>query len=349
MTLLSNILRLAALAAFAAANIIHNEYRGVDAAIAPATLFTVLMLWKPRRVFIVLAAIFVALPAFRFFNLAALADVAQAHRYFNHLFLLLSGVLAVTAGVLGLLPARPADAGRTAARIRYAGLAAMFGGVLAVAVTPLMVMVKYATGWSIIPRPAWTFLAGDVLDPLVSLGTPVQMWVAYGAIYTVALLLMLAGLAALCVRTMARGDRPTMIALSVVLLGLCLVIPGDALHTATWHLGGATLPRPGLNQVASTGFAMALIGEQFVLAGSFAVGIVALFRKSLDWRLAWLFVAVAPSAVLLTMTTFPTLPSGAFWVFSIAMIVAGRSLRVDHTKSTRWGNTTKPALMPHYR
>ena len=26
------------------------------------------------------------------------------------------------------------------------------------------------------------------------------------------------------------------------------------------------------------------------------------------------------------MTTFPTLPSGAFWVFSIAMIVAGRSL-----------------------
>ena len=173
----------------------------------------------------------------------------------------------------------------------------MFGGVLAVAVTPLMVMVKYATGWSIIPRPAWTFLAGDVLDPLVSLGTPVQMWVAYGAIYTVALLLTLAGLAALCVRAMARGDRPTMISLSVVLLGLCLVIPGDALHTATWHLGGATLPRPGLNQVASTGFAMALIGEQLVLAGSFAVGIIALFRKSLDSRLAWLFVAVAPSAV----------------------------------------------------
>ena len=73
----SRVWMFAALVAFAAANIIHNEYRGVDAAIAPATLFTALMVWKPCRVFIILAAIFVALPAFRLLKLAALADAAS--------------------------------------------------------------------------------------------------------------------------------------------------------------------------------------------------------------------------------------------------------------------------------
>lgn len=95
----------AAYAAFLAANLIHNRFL-VDAAIVPSGVFVALMLWKPHRVFLLAAAICVAAPALGFFKPNALLEPTGVLRFLNHMFLLAGGLLAVAAGIVGVLPSR---------------------------------------------------------------------------------------------------------------------------------------------------------------------------------------------------------------------------------------------------
>ena len=57
-----------------------------------------------------------------------------------------------------------------------------------------MVIIKYMTGWAIIPEPAWVAPAQQALGDLLQFAAPPALWTVYGSGYTVALLLMLAGL-----------------------------------------------------------------------------------------------------------------------------------------------------------
>ncbi|MGH9718898.1 MAG: hypothetical protein ACRD8O_01685, partial [Bryobacteraceae bacterium] len=198
-------------------------------------------------------------------------------------------------------------------RSRAAGYAAMAGGALGVLLGPILVMVKYMTGWSVIPEPSWIAVIRPALGPLLTFATPVRLWVVYGSLYTLALLLMLAGLLALAIQTRNRTGRVQPRGLLVLLFGLCLVIPGDAVHTATWHQNGLTVPTPGTNPLANTGYAVHMMGMNVVLIGSLLTGISALRRRLLANWLAWLFVLVAPSAVLLSLTLLPTSPGGGLW------------------------------------
>ncbi len=48
-----------------------------------------------------------------------------------------------------------------------------------------MVMAKYSTGCSIIPKPArWVAEVRPLVDPLLSLASPVVIWQTYGSLYT---------------------------------------------------------------------------------------------------------------------------------------------------------------------
>lgn len=72
------------------------------------------------------------------------------------------------------------------------GAAGLIGGILGVILAPIMVMIKYLTGWSIIPKPFWIDIVSPSLDPLLSFATPPGLWMVYGGVYTISLLLMLA-------------------------------------------------------------------------------------------------------------------------------------------------------------
>lgn len=210
-------------------------------------------------------------------------------------------------------------------RIRRAGLAAMLGGLLALAVTPLQVLVKYATGWAIIPEPAWVGLARSALLPLVSFATPVQLWIVYGALYTLSLALMASGLLALRARVAA--PAAWRLALAALVAALFAVAIGDALHTASWHWGGEQLPRANLNPVASAGISVEYLGLPLLFAASLALGIASLRGARLPRLLALLLVAVAPGGVALTVTLLPAMPGGPLAVFAVAMIGLGAFLR----------------------
>lgn len=119
---------------------------------------------------------------------------------------------------------------------RVPGTAAIIGGVMGAILAPFMVIVKYLTGWSVIPEPSWIAAATPALGGLLDFTTPVRLWVVYGSLYTLALILMLAGLLALAIRTGERSGRVRPTGLWILIAGLCLVIPGDAVHT----------PRPGI-------------------------------------------------------------------------------------------------------
>jgi hypothetical protein len=200
----------------------------------------------------------------------------------------------------------------------------MTGGILGIALAPLLVAVKYLTGWAIVPEPFWIPMVKPILGALLTFGTPVRMWVVYGRLYTVALVLMLGGVVTLALQLGRRAPR----GLWILTAGLALVIGGDAVHTATWHQHGLTIPTPGSNPVANTGYAVHMMGMNVVLVGSLMAGITMLRRRLLVPWLAWCFILVAPCAVALSLTLLPTSPSGGLWMFSLAMIAVGHRLGV---------------------
>ncbi len=205
----------------------------------------------------------------------------------------------------------------------YVGYAAMAGGALGLLLAPIMVIIKYMTGWAVIPEPIWIEAARDAMGGLLRFATPAGLWMTYGSAYTVALLLMLAGLVGLSRHMRDAGGRLRTKGYWIVLAGVCMVIPGDAIHTWTWHQNGLTIPTPGTNPVANTAYAVHMMGMNFVMIGSIAVGLSALRRKFLARWLAWMFVLIFPSAVLASTTVLPTTPSGALWLFSAMMIACG--------------------------
>jgi hypothetical protein len=212
---------------------------------------------------------------------------------------------------------------RNGSRHAYVGYAAMAGGGLGMLLAPIMVIIKYMTGWAIIPEPMWVGPAQEALGGLLQFATPAGLWMAYGSAYTLALLLMLVGFVGLCGKSRdARGRLHTR-GYWIVVAGLCMVIPGDAIHTWTWHQHGLLTPTPGTNPVANTAYAVHMMGMNFVMVGATTVGVAALRRRFLAPWLAWTFVLIFPSAVLASVSVLPTTPSGALWLFSLLMVACG--------------------------
>jgi hypothetical protein len=212
-------------------------------------------------------------------------------------------------------------------RSRIAGTAAIVGGILGVFLGPIMVMVKYQTGWAVIPEPAWIAAATPVFGPLLNFGTPVTRWIVYGSVYTFALVLMFVGLLAAAIHIKERTGGAQLLGLWVLLVGLGLVIAGDAVHTATWHQNGLTVPTPGTNLVANTGYATHMMGMNLVMVGSLVAGIAALRRRILATWIGWVLALLPATIVAISLTLLPTTPSGGLWMFSVFMIAIGYSLR----------------------
>jgi len=205
----------------------------------------------------------------------------------------------------------------------FAGHVAMVGGTMGLLLAPMLVIVKYMTGWAVIPQPLWVRPAQEALSGLLQFATPPGLWMVYGTAYTIALLCMLVGLLALAPRLRHLAGRAPIAGYWIVIIGMCLVIPGDAIHTWTWHQGGLTTPTPGTNPLANTAYAVHMMGMNFIMVGSMVVGVSAVRRKFLTAWLAWSFVLIFPSALLASVTILPTTPSGALWWLSAIMVISG--------------------------
>lgn len=222
----------------------------------------------------------------------------------------------------------------------YLGYGAMAGGAMGLLLAPIMVIVKYLTGWAVIPEPRWVEIAQDALGGLLKFAAPPGLWMAYGSAYTVALLLMLVGLVGLSGPMRDSQGRLHTRGYWILLVGFFMVIPGDAIHTWPWHQNGLMTPTPGTNPVANTAYAVHMMGMNFVMVGALTIGVSALRRKFLAPWLAWSFVLIFPSAVIASTTVLPTTPSGALWWFSVVMMACGYLLAAG--KQDRLRTRTDP-------
>ena len=201
---------------------------------------------------------------------------------------------------------------------RWIGYLTMLGGALALVLAPAMVAIKYMTGWAIVPEPFWVDRAESWLAGTFPTATPAELWMGFGTAYSIALLLMFGGLVVLGPDLRGRsGVQRTGYWLLVG--GLALVIPGDAIHSWTWHQNGLSVPTPGTNPTANTAYATHMMGMNFIMLGSLLLGAAALRRRTLAPWLAWMFALVFPSALLASLTLLPTTPAGGLWLFSIVM------------------------------
>lgn len=210
------------------------------------------------------------------------------------------------------------------------GYLTMLGGVMALVLAPFMVAIKFMTGWAIIPEPFWVPAAKAWLAATFPTKTPAELWMGFGTGYSVALLLMLGGLLALAPRLEGRTGAQR-VGYWLLAGGLALVLPGDAIHSWTWHQNGLTIPTPGSNPIANTAYAAHMMGMNFVMVGSLLLGVTALRRRTLAPWVGWMLVLVFPAAILASLSLLPTTPSGALWLFSILMGLCGYLVARDRT------------------
>lgn len=104
---LGTALLVASFAALVAALLVHYRFSvaGIlrDVVLYPAAVCTGLLVWKRRPWEYALAAITIALPAWAFFEAAALSEPGETGRFVNHLLLLLAAGLATAGGVAGFV------------------------------------------------------------------------------------------------------------------------------------------------------------------------------------------------------------------------------------------------------
>jgi hypothetical protein len=208
------------------------------------------------------------------------------------------------------------------AKTPWIGYLTTLGGAMALMLAPLMVAIKYMTGWAIIPEPFWVPTAKAWLAAAFPRTTPVELWVGFGTAYSVALLLMLGGLLALAPHLKGR-TRGQQVGYWLLVGGLALVLSGDAIHSWTWHQNGLTIPTPGSNPIANTAYATHMMGMNGVMLGSLLLGVTALRRRTLAPWAGWMLTLVFPAALLASLALLPTTPSGALWLLSVFMGLSG--------------------------
>ena len=202
----------------------------------------------------------------------------------------------------------------------------MIGGILAMLLAPIMVIIKYMTGWNIIPEPSWIEPVSGFLSPILSFAPAQELWSFYGTFYSLALLMMISGIWLLWKPLRLIPSRWLKIAFWIFFAGLVQVLAGDFVHSITWHQNGIMTPTPGSNPVANTGYAVGMMGMNFILIGSLIFGIKALQGKYLPKWLAWSFILITPSAPLLSTTVLPTTPSGGLLFFALISVLLGYQL-----------------------
>lgn len=196
----------------------------------------------------------------------------------------------------------------------------LLAGTVALALGPVMVAIKYLTGWRIIPVPWWVDALG-AMESLQRLGPATRLWTAFGSVYAVALAVLLAGLVRW--RGSLGGETGTAgrLAHGVAVLGLAMTVMGDAVHSWLWYRTGIAIPTPGSDPLPNRAYAVHMMGMNLFMLGTLALGIVRLRARSAPQWLSWGLVAILPAAVLASVTWLPTTPSGALWWFHLLMML----------------------------
>ncbi len=218
-------------------------------------------------------------------------------------------------------------------RVRWAGLAALLGGLLCVLLTPIQASI-----FSRADAPPLVLAAGPLLDLANRIhGTfgprlGLDEYYLYGRMFFLVYLAVIAGLVGLHA-LQSRGVPRERLWFRVVLGGLSLALVGDVV--AYWGGSGDISESP----VQGLGFTFEMLAVLVVLIGSVFYGRITLRGNVVPTWAAWLLVIAGPAAIPVVFLT-NYIPHGAVLPLSLAMAVVGyflltRGRRADRQMRSR--------------
>lgn len=201
-------------------------------------------------------------------------------------------------------------------RMRWAGLAALLGGLLCVLLTPIQASI-----FSGADAPPLVLAAGPLLDLANRIhGTfgsrlDLDAYYLYGRMFFLVYLGVIAGLVGLHA-LQSRGIPRERLWFRVVLGGLSLALFGDVV--AYWGGSGDISDSP----VQGLEFTFEMLAVLVVLIGSVFYGRITLRGNVVPTWAAWLLVIAGPAAIPVVFLT-NYIPHGAVLPLSLAMAVVG--------------------------
>lgn len=205
--------------------------------------------------------------------------------------------------------------------IRWGGLAAMLGGVLAIVLTPFATFAGFLAGPSrTYPEMSWAQLVEPLVTPFIGFGTPGEVYATYGKAFFPVYLLFLIGLVSLHAHISGRAGRLERRGFQVALLGLVMNLIGNI---GDYWLGEEVLHQPlwGISFVIGT-----MLGTLVYMVGSVLLGISILWTRVLPRWSGWTLIIAPTLGIVLGVWLVRHLPSALVLPVGLGWIIPGYAL-----------------------
>ncbi len=210
--------------------------------------------------------------------------------------------------------------------LKYSGLSAMWGGVLGVASAVLTAAAYYNQVWSQASAPRWADALIAWLPSALQFDAPRQVYLAYGRLFLLVYVLLLAGALGLQVCCLLRGAGRPGWGFRLVAAGLAMGLVGNL---ADYWLGTQAAGRAA----SVIGFIIgAELGALVYTAGALLMA-WQLYRKGPLLRWQVLLFGLAPLlGILLSFWGVRHIPAGFILPVSLSWLVIGLHMWIEQTQ-----------------
>lgn len=202
--------------------------------------------------------------------------------------------------------------------IRWGGLAAMLGGVLAIILTPFATFAGWMAGPAhTYPEMQWARLIEPLVTPFLGFGTPGEVYATYGKIFFLIYLLFLIGLLGLHARLAGRAGRSERRGFRVALIGLVMNLIGNI---GDYWLGKEILHQPLWGMTFTIG---TMLGTLVYVIGSVLLGISILRTSVLPRWSGWVLIIAPTLGIVLGLWQVKHLPSALVLPVGLGWMLLG--------------------------
>ena len=201
--------------------------------------------------------------------------------------------------------------------IRWCGLAALLGGALGIAATPLTTSAYSLAEEGAGRAPPWEPALSNSLSPLFAFASPEAVYAAYGKLYFFVFLGFLLGLIGLHARYKEHAGRLERWGFGLSFVGIVLNLFGNV---PDYWVGEDTV-------FEEAGFLVGtVLGLLVLTVGSFVLGTALLRAGDGPGLGAWLLVLALPGMIMLAFIGFGNIPSGPALWYGFVWVVLGYSM-----------------------
>lgn len=205
--------------------------------------------------------------------------------------------------------------------IRWGGLVAMLGGVLAMILTPFATFAGSLAGPArTYPEMSWAKLIEPLVTPFLGFGTHGEVYATYGKVFFLVYLLFMIGLVSLHARLDGYAGRLERRGFQIVLLGLVMNLMGNV---ADYWFGDEILHESlrGLIFTLGTG-----LGTLVYVIGSVLLGVAILRTRVLPRWSGWTLITAPTLGIVLGLWLVEHLPSALVLPVGLGWILLGYTL-----------------------